>query len=86
MMSYNVVWTARAEQHLAAAWLASSNRGAITLAAHELDQQLRRDPIGFGESRRSSVDRVGMYAPLGISFTVVVDDLTVYVTATWLIT
>jgi plasmid stabilization system protein ParE len=84
-MNYTVIWTTRAEQHLATAWLAASNRNAVTTAAHALEQDLRRDPIRLGESRRSGVDRVELRPPLGISFTVVVDDLTVYVTAVWLI-
>lgn len=84
MMKYTVIWTTQAEQHLAAVWLAASDRNAVTIAAHELEQDLQRDPIRLGESRRSGIDRVELRPPLGISFTVVADDLTVYVTAVWL--
>jgi hypothetical protein len=84
-MNYTVIWTERTEQLLAAAWLAASNRNEVTVAAHELELELRRDPLNLGESRRSSVDRIAVHLPLGISFNVVVDDLTAYVTAVWLI-
>ncbi len=85
MTNYSVIWTPQAEQHLATAWLTASDRSAITVAAHELELDLQRDPINVGESRRSSVDRIAILPPLGSSFSVVVDDRTVYVTAVWLI-
>jgi len=85
VMNYTVTWTTRAERHLAAAWLAAPDRSAVTAAAHSLEQEVRRDPLGVGESRRSTVDRVAFRPPLGISYTVVADDLAVYVTAVWLI-
>lgn len=83
-MNYTVIWTRRAEGHLAAAWLASADRRAVTAAAHQLEQDLRRDPLNTGESRRSSVNRIAYQSPLGVSFVVVVDDMTVYITAVWL--
>jgi hypothetical protein len=84
-MRFTVVLTPPAEQHLAAAWLASDDRPAVTLAAHRLEQKLASDPLNTGESRVSSVNRVDHLSPLGFAFDVVVDDATVYVTAIWLV-
>jgi hypothetical protein len=84
-MKFTVALTPVAEQHLAAAWLASSDRPAVTAAAHQLEQKLARDPLHTGESRASGVNRVGFEPPLGFAFDVVVDDATVYVTAIWLL-
>jgi hypothetical protein len=83
-MHFTVVLTPPAEAHLAAAWLAASDRTAVTEAAHRIEQNLARDPLNAGESRESSVNRVGFEAPLGFTFDIVVDDATVYVTAIWL--
>lgn len=84
-MKFTVVLTPAAEQHLAAAWLGSSDRPAVTAAAHKLEQKLAPNPLTVGESRASSVNRVDSVLPLGFTFDVVVDDATVYVTAIWLI-
>lgn len=84
-MTFTVVLTPPAEQHLAAAWLASPDRPAVTMAAHRLEQKLARDPLNAGESRASSVNRVDFVPPLGFAFDVVVDDAMVYVTAIWLL-
>ena len=83
-MNYTVIWTAVAQQRLAAAWLAAADRNAVTAASHRIDQVLAADPLNFGESRASSVNRIGYVPPLGFTFDVVVDDQTVYVTAVWL--
>jgi hypothetical protein len=83
-MTFTVILTPVAEGHLAAAWLASSDRPAVTAAAHRLERKLARDPLNAGESRTSSVNRVDFVPPLGFTFHVVVDDATVYVTAVWL--
>jgi hypothetical protein len=84
-MRFTVALTPVAEQHLAAAWLASPDRPTVTAAAHQMEQKLTRDPLNVGESRASSVSRIGHIPPLGFTFDVVVDDATVYVTATWLL-
>jgi hypothetical protein len=84
-MRYTVALTPVAEQFLANAWLASSDRPAVTAAMHQLEQELAADPLQCGESRGSSVSRVRLLPPLGISFDVVVDDTAVYITAVWLI-
>lgn len=80
-MSYRVVWTPSAQNDLATAWMAASDRTAATQAAHLLERDLARSPLSVGESRRSSVERVAFLPPLSITFLVVVDDQTAYVTA-----
>jgi hypothetical protein len=84
-MNFTVHLVPAGEQDLAAAWLASSNREAVTQAAFLMEQILASDPLNVGESRRSSVSRIGFVPPLGFTFDVVVDDAAVYVTAIWLI-
>lgn len=80
-MNYTVIWTPVAEAELAAAWMAATDREAVTTAAYQLEQELRRSPLTAGESRRSSVERVVYLPPLGLSFLVIVDDLRVFITA-----
>lgn len=84
-MSFTVALTPACEQDLAAAWLASPDRPAVTAAMHQIEQKLAADPLTAGESRASSINRVGYIPPLGFAFDVVVDDATVYVTAIWLV-
>ena len=79
-----MTWIAEAEQELAAIWLASSDRNAVPLAANELDQRLRVDPLHTGESRQSSVRRVAFEPPLGIEFEVIEVDKKVRVLGVWL--
>jgi hypothetical protein len=82
-MRFTVIYTGPAEQDLAAASLAG-DRGAVADAADRIDRLLATDPLRTGESRVSSVSRVGYVTPLGFTFYVVVDDAVVYVTAIWL--
>jgi hypothetical protein len=84
-MKYLVSWTPRAEERLASAWLAAPDQKAVTDAAHVLDQHLANDPLRFGESRMSSINRVAWEAPLGIEFDVIEDDKKVLVLTVWLI-
>jgi len=84
-MNYTVVWTPSAEQELDAAWLAATNRPAVTVAAHAIEQDLRRTPLTVGESRESSISRIAVSSPLSIIFDVIVDDKIVFVRAVHLI-
>jgi hypothetical protein len=84
-MKYLVSWTPRAEERLANAWLAAPDQKAVTVAAHVLDHHLAIDPLRFGESRMSSINRVAWEAPLGIEFDVIEDDKKVLVLTVWLI-
>lgn len=78
-MNYEVVWGPVAEQMLAAVWLATVDRGAVTRASSWLDRQLAVDPLRLGESRESSVRRVAFRPPIGIEFEVIEDDKRVIV-------
>jgi plasmid stabilization system protein ParE len=80
-MKYTVRWVPIAEQELAAIWLASADREAVTRAAHRLDQRLRTTPFSLGESRQSSLSRIAFEPPLAIEFEVIEDDKKVRVLA-----
>lgn len=80
-MKYEVRWGPRAEQLLAAVWLAVPDRSAVTRAAAWFDDQLARSPLQLGESRASAVHRLAFYSPLGIEFEVIEDDKRVVIQA-----
>ena len=82
-MNYTVTWTPTAEQELAAVWLGSSERNAVTTASHRLDHDLARDPFGRGLPRNSSVNRTATDLPLGIDFEIIEDDKKVRVLRVW---
>jgi len=48
---YTVRWRRTALDQLAALWLDSNDRAAITAAVDEIDRVLAADPINAGESR-----------------------------------
>ena len=48
-MNYHIVWAPKAEQHLAAAWLAATDRPAVNRAADEIDRVLAKRPLEVGE-------------------------------------
>ena len=71
-MIFTVTWLPSAQNELTNAWLANANRKAITLAANEIDRELRIDPdrkgiLFFG-------DRMLRINPLLVIFTVMRDD------------
>jgi hypothetical protein len=76
---YEVVWTTDAENDLAAVWLAASDRAAVTAACAVIDDELAFLPLTFGRRRTSSVNRVAVVPPLGVTFEVVEDDKRVFV-------
>jgi hypothetical protein len=84
-MRFTVQLSPAAEQDLAAAWLASDDRPAVTFAAHQMERKLATNPLDAGESRGSSVIRIDYISPLGFTFDVIMDDSTVFVTAIWLV-
>ncbi len=81
-MKYHVRWLPRAEQELAALWLDTLRRAAVTRAAQLLDQQLAQAPGHLGESRPRG-RRVHFEAPLGILFRVLEDVQEVEVIHVW---
>jgi hypothetical protein len=81
-MKYTVIWVPDAEQELAAIWIAAADRDAVTAAAHQVDQDLRRDPDTQGESRPEG-RRIVLEHPLGVLFTIQPQDRIVYVLTVW---
>jgi hypothetical protein len=82
---YSVVWGEVFEQQLAAVWLAARDRKAVSRAAAFVELQLARRPLGVGESRSSSVERVLFEPPIGIEYLVIEDDKKVIVQGVWLV-
>jgi len=81
-MRFTVLWTATAEQDLAAVWLAANNRQAVTSAATTIDDLLTSDPEVRGEPRFDTVRSLSI-PPLGIDFEVIEADRVVWVLSTW---
>jgi hypothetical protein len=68
-MNYDIVWPATAEEELAAVWNDADDRNAVTAAVDEVERRLRRDPLGFGESRAED-ERLTFYGPLAVYYRV----------------
>ncbi len=81
-MTYRVVWMPPAEQRLAAAWLASPERIAVTRAAHEIDNVLGLFPNSAGTV---VFDNVREYScpPLDVEYEVNDAEYCVYVINVW---
>lgn len=85
-MKYTVVFTELADDELAAAWVQSTNRKAVTDIANQLEALLSRDPLNAGESRDTSLNRIIWGDPIGMTFEVIPDDYNVIVHSVWLTT
>jgi hypothetical protein len=81
-MSFTIRYLPDAEQELAALWMDSRKRDAVTKAAHRIDQQLQQDPEQLGESRPQDC-RIYFDAPLAILFRVLVSSQLVEVVHVW---
>src|SRR5262245_5777921 len=68
-MKFAVTWKPSAEADLAAIWVASSDRDAISKEADELVAALSRNPLFEGESRAGS-GRIVVVRPLVAQFEV----------------
>jgi hypothetical protein len=79
---YNVAWTPTAEQQLAALWLTSVDRAAVTSATATIDQVLSVDPEQHGTPNFDTV-RTLVVEPIGVDFEVVDADRIVYVLTVW---
>jgi plasmid stabilization system protein ParE len=77
-VSYAVLCSAAAEEQLAAAFLNSGDRRAVTAATRAIDEILRAAPLAFGESRDGEL-RVGFEPPLAVWFSVTESDRTVVI-------
>jgi hypothetical protein len=81
-MKYTVRYLPDAEEELAALWMDSSKREAVTRAAHQIDEKLQQDPEQLGESRPPD-NRVYFEPPLGVLFRVLPSDQLVEVIHVW---
>lgn len=81
-MSYTVTWTDRAEQELAAIWLAAPDRQQVTQASAAIEKLLRATPDAVGEVRFDSV-RILVEWPLGVEYEILDADRRVSVVAVW---
>jgi hypothetical protein len=66
---FDVRWTDRADYELAAAWLAASDRNAVSRAADRVEHLLRHNPLGQGESRTANT-RLLFEPPLWVLYRV----------------
>jgi hypothetical protein len=67
-MIWTVVWHQDAIDKLADIWLQASDRGAVTLAAHEIEQALRQDADKQGTDFFG--DRLYVEPPLSVVYRV----------------
>lgn len=81
-MNYTVIYLPAAEEELAALWLDSNRRAAVTRAVHLLDEDLRKDPERVGESR-SQGTRIHFSSPLAVLFRISAEDRLVRVAHVW---
>jgi hypothetical protein len=81
-MRWTVTWLPSAEQTLTNLWLQAADRGAVTTAANQIDQDLAYDPLSTGESRDGDT-RIHTVPPLAVLFDVDPGDRMVTVWAVW---
>jgi hypothetical protein len=77
-MRYTVIWQPLAEEKLATIWIDAADRGAITVAAIEIDRRLKKNPESLGESRGGNTRWV-VVPPLAVHFDVHQEDRVVRV-------
>jgi hypothetical protein len=81
-VNYSVIWLPDAENELAAIWVASTDRNAVTKASAELDRLLAENGPNEGESRTNNT-RVTFVRPLAVLFRVDPASRTVTVARVW---
>jgi plasmid stabilization system protein ParE len=67
---FDVRWSDRAEQELAAAWNAAVDRDAVSHASNQVEFLLSRDPLAHGESRSGNA-RLMYERPLSVLYRVI---------------
>lgn len=79
-MTFQILWRDAAQDELAAAWMGASpeQRGMITRATHLVEQDLKFNPQGKGESRAAG-QRILFCRPLGVVFEVHEEDCRVII-------
>lgn len=81
-MKFTVTWSNRANSQLARWWLPGGDWRAVAEAANRLDARLQVDAHHAGESRPND-RRIMHEPPLGIIFSVNLDDQKVIVLDVW---
>lgn len=72
-MTFTVTWKPSAVDALANAWLRSSRRGKVSIAADEIDGLLRERPLQVGEPGPLN-SRILVCLPLAVVYEVQADD------------
>src|SRR6476620_10960244 len=81
-MTYTVVWEPPAERDLAALWLRSRMKYAMTEAVARIDTILKYAPNQIGEPREHG--RRALFSwPLGVSYAINEDDRLVRILSVW---
>lgn len=70
---WQVFWNESADNELAQIWLTAPDRQAVSNAAREIDELLRRDPLNAGESREGNY-RILFVSPLVVQYEVIEPD------------
>lgn len=81
-MRFTVLWKPQAERTLLELWLESSDRETLTRAAEEIESLVRERPSSVGESRE--LGRRWLFVePLGVDYSVSVNDRVVEIINVW---
>ena len=80
-MRFTVVWSASATDLLAELWMNATDRNAVTVAQHQIDQLLRVDPATRGVPFFG--DRLLHVSPLHVTFAINPMDMIVEVYNVW---
>ena len=81
-MNYSVALSQLAHQQLAAVWLASANRNAVTTGSHAIELTLAAAPHTVGTHLFDNVYEY-THPPLGVEYEVVDADCRVFILAVW---
>lgn len=81
-MKWTVVWKPDALNDLAELWVESTDQSGMAFASDLIDELLRTDPLGYGESREGN-ERLLVMLPLIVRYQVSGDDCMVTVSAVW---
>jgi hypothetical protein len=80
-MNFTVIWTVAAQNQLAALWMAAADRSGVTAASDRIDQQIRLNPLGAGESRDRLTRRILFDPPLCVLYVVDEPNRMIHVTS-----
>jgi len=69
MTAWTVDWLSEAEDDLADLWIHAPDRAALTAAQNQIDQLLRRDPLGLGTELGEGLRKITV-EPLKAYYTV----------------